>query len=163
MSWIHRRFCITQYWTSMLGWAFFNLLERHLKWPSSLSLSVKTAIFTRRKSLLKPRDKSCSSRHKSYCQGKASLCLSPFFSASLSFSIGGLFRLSLNALVFHLLDVSVGQRAGKAGELSSLQMYAAQSSPDDTMVRSHMELNFGKGGGLFHIWQMFMVYQRLCR
>lgn len=55
----------------------------------SLSLSVKTAIFTRLKSLLKPRDKSCSARHKSHCQKKA----------SLSLSLCGPLALSLLALV----------------------------------------------------------------
>lgn len=57
----------------------------------SLSLSVKTAIFTRLKSLLKPRDKSCSARHKSHCQKKASL--------SPSLSICGPLALYLLALV----------------------------------------------------------------
>lgn len=88
---------------------FFNLLEKCLKWPSwlSLSLSVKTAIFTRLKSLLKPRDKSCSARHKSHCQKKASL--------SPSLSICGPLALSLLALVSQFLSVSYEERADKTG------------------------------------------------
>lgn len=47
---------------------YLHLLEKRLKWLSSLTLSVKTAIFTRLKSFLKACDKSCSVRHKSHCQ-----------------------------------------------------------------------------------------------
>lgn len=53
-------------------------------------------------------------------------------------------------------------KLGGGGTVSSLETYAAQNSLDVTMVRSHMESTLG-GGKLFHIWQMFTVFQRLCR
>lgn len=71
----------------------FYFLWRHLKWPSFLSGSVRTAIFTLLKSLLKPCDKSRSGRHKSHCQKgpfRLSLHLAPSlasFCAPLALSL----------------------------------------------------------------------------
>ena len=131
----------------MLFFFFPYLLEICLKWPSSPSLSVKTAIFTQLKSLLKPRDKSCSARHTSHCQKRGPsvallLCLS-------------LVLVSLPLLkAFHLR-----KRPDKTrGNCEQLR----RSGPVATMARSHMEATLG-GRKLFHIWQMFTVYQRLCR
>ena len=81
----------------------FPLLKR-LKWPSYFSLSVTTAIFTRMKSLLKPRDKSCSTKHKSHCKKKKqylslSLALALNRSLSLTLSYALSLSLSLSALV----------------------------------------------------------------
>lgn len=61
---------------------FFYLLQKPLKWPSSLSRSrslSKLPYLPRLKSLLKPRDKSRWARHKSHCQKKASLSPSPLY------------------------------------------------------------------------------------
>lgn len=63
---------------------FFYFLWKRLKWPSFLSGSVRTAIFTLLKSLLKPHDKSRLARHKSHCQKRPLPSLSLRLAPSLA-------------------------------------------------------------------------------